>query len=91
MRRSNLRLVYGDGRLGHPPNAPYDAMVCAAGGEELPQAWLDQLAVGGRLVAPTQADARGDHVLVTVDRHENGWTRRDHDAVRFVPLRSGTA
>jgi protein-L-isoaspartate(D-aspartate) O-methyltransferase len=91
MRRSNLRLVYGDGRLGHAPNAPYDAIVCAAGGEDLPQAWLDQLAVGGRLVAPTQADGRGEQVLVTVDRHENGWSRHDRDAVRFVPLRSGTA
>ena len=91
MRRSNLRLVYGDGRLGHAPNAPYDAIVCAAGGEDLPQAWLDQLAVGGRLVAPTQTDVRGEQVLVTVDRHENGWSRHDRDAVRFVPLRSGTA
>jgi protein-L-isoaspartate(D-aspartate) O-methyltransferase len=91
MRRSNLRLVYGDGRLGHAPNAPYDAIVCAAGGEDLPQAWLDQLAVGGRLVAPTQADARGEQVLVTVDRDENGWSRHERDAVRFVPLRSGTA
>ena len=91
LRRSNLRLVYGDGRLGHAPNAPYDAIVCAAGGEDLPQAWLDQLAVGGRLVAPTQADGRGEQVLVTVDRHESGWSRHDRDAVRFVPLRSGTA
>jgi protein-L-isoaspartate(D-aspartate) O-methyltransferase len=91
MRRSNLRLVYGDGRLGHAPNAPYDAIVCAAGGEDLPQAWLDQLAVGGRLVAPTHSDGNGDQVLVTVDRHENGWSRRSRDAVRFVPLRSGTA
>ena len=91
MRGSNLRLVYADGRLGHPPNAPYDAIICAAGGEDIPQAWLDQLAVGGRLVAPTQADARGSQVLVSVDRHEQGWSRRDHDAVRFVPLRSGTA
>jgi protein-L-isoaspartate(D-aspartate) O-methyltransferase len=91
MPRSNLRLVYGDGRLGHAPNAPYDAIVCAAGGEDLPQAWLDQLAVGGRLVAPTQADASGAQVLVTVDRHDNGWSRRQHDGVHFVPLRSGTA
>jgi protein-L-isoaspartate(D-aspartate) O-methyltransferase len=89
--RANLRLVYGDGRLGHPPNAPYDAIVCAAGGEDLPQAWLDQLAVGGRLVAPTAADAQGSQVLVSVDRQADGWTRRSHDAVRFVPLRSGTA
>jgi protein-L-isoaspartate(D-aspartate) O-methyltransferase len=91
IRRSNLRLVYGDGRLGHAPNAPYDAIVCAAGGEDIPQAWLDQLAVGGRLVAPAHADAQGSQVLVTVDRLENGWSRRSHDAVRFVPLRSGTA
>jgi protein-L-isoaspartate(D-aspartate) O-methyltransferase len=89
--RANLRLVYGDGQLGHPPNAPYDAIVCAAGGAALPQAWLDQLAVGGRLVAPMHADASGAQVLVTVDRDANGWSRRHHDGVHFVPLRSGTA
>jgi protein-L-isoaspartate(D-aspartate) O-methyltransferase len=89
--RANLRLVYADGRRGHPPNAPYDAIVCAAGGEDLPQDWLDQLAVGGRLVAPVHCDARGAQVLVSVDRHARGWTRLEHDAVRFVPLRSGTA
>jgi protein-L-isoaspartate(D-aspartate) O-methyltransferase len=89
MRQPNLRLVYGDGKLGHPPNAPYDAMICAAGGEDLPQAWLDQLAVGGRLVAPMHAGAA--QVLVSVDRDETGWSRRVHEGVRFVPLRSGTA
>jgi protein-L-isoaspartate(D-aspartate) O-methyltransferase len=89
--RANLRLVYGDGQFGHAPNAPYDAIVCAAGGAALPQAWLDQLAVGGRLVAPMHADASGAQVLVTVDRDANGWSRRQHDGVHFVPLRSGTA
>jgi len=89
--RGNLRLVYGDGRLGHAPNAPYDAIVCAAGGEDLPSAWLDQLAVGGRLVAPTLIEQGDSQVLVTVDRQQNGWSRRHHDAVHFVPLRSGTA
>jgi protein-L-isoaspartate(D-aspartate) O-methyltransferase len=88
--RQNLRLVYGDGRHGHAPNAPYDAIVCAAGGDDIPQAWLDQLAVGGRLVAPMRADAQGAQVLVSVDRHETGWSRRHHEGVRFVPLRSGT-
>jgi protein-L-isoaspartate(D-aspartate) O-methyltransferase len=90
-RPPNLRLVYGDGRLGHAPNAPYDAIVSAAGGEDLPQAWLDQLALGGRLVAPLHSDASGAQVLVSVDRDENGWSRRHHEGVRFVPLRSGTA
>jgi protein-L-isoaspartate(D-aspartate) O-methyltransferase len=91
LRPSHLRLVYGDGRLGHAPNAPYDAIVSAAGGDDIPQAWLEQLAVGGRLVAPCAADGRGDQVLVSVDRDENGWSRRHHEGVRFVPLRSGTA
>jgi protein-L-isoaspartate(D-aspartate) O-methyltransferase len=87
----NLRLVYGDGRLGHPPNAPYDAIICAAGGDDVPPAWLDQLAVGGRLVAPMQ-ERRGDaQVLVRVDRSADAWTRHEHEGVRFVPLRSGVA
>lgn len=90
--RSNLRLVYGDGRLGHAPNAPYDGIVSAAGGADIPAAWLDQLAPGGRLVAP-MSDARGaGQVLVVVDRLEDGSLRRSvHEAVRFVPLESGLA
>jgi protein-L-isoaspartate(D-aspartate) O-methyltransferase len=87
--RANLRLVYGDGRLGHPPNAPYDSIIAAAGGDELPQAWLDQLAVGGRLIAPVAA-GRGQ-ALVMVDRTPTSWRRELHEAVMFVPLRSGTA
>ena len=91
LRPDHLRLVYGDGRLGHAPNAPYDAIVCAAGGDDLPQPWLDQLAVGGRLVAPTALTAGGAQLLVCVDRDANGWSRRHHEGVHFVPLRSGTA
>jgi protein-L-isoaspartate(D-aspartate) O-methyltransferase len=88
---SNVRMVYGDGRLGHAPNAPYDAIVSAAGGDDVPQAWLQQLAVGGRLVAPVRREGEHTQVLVTVDRDEGGWTHHRHEAVRFVPLRSGTA
>jgi protein-L-isoaspartate(D-aspartate) O-methyltransferase len=91
LRRDNLRLVYGDGQHGHAPNAPYDAIVSAAGGDHIPQAWLDQLAEGGRLVAPTRAAAHDGQALICVDRDATGWTRRQHESVRFVPLRSGTA
>ena len=92
LREPGLRLVYGDGRRGHAPNAPYDAIVSAAGGEDIPQAWLDQLAIGGRLVAPQHDDAQGAQVLVTIEREsENRWSRQCHEGVRFVPLRSGTA
>ena len=90
-RPGDLRLVHGDGRLGHAPRAPYDSIVAAAGGDELPTAWLDQLAVGGRLVAPMHDPARGGQVLLVVDRQAQGLVRRWHDAVHFVPLKSGTA
>ena len=84
----NLRLVYGDGMLGHPPNAPYDGIIAAAGGESLPAAWTDQLAIGGRIVAPVR-DGVDRQVLVVVDRTEQGLARSVHEVVQFVPLRSG--
>jgi protein-L-isoaspartate(D-aspartate) O-methyltransferase len=88
LRLSNVRLVYGDGMLGHAPNAPYDAIIAAAGGESLPQAWLDQLAIGGRLVAPVR-DGVDRQVLVVLDRTELGFERVVHEVVQFVPLKSG--
>ena len=85
-----IRLVFADGMLGHAPNAPYDSLIAAAGGEELPVAWLDQLAVGGRLVAPMQRPGGRGQVLVVIDRRESGLVRTEHEAVHFVPLKSGT-
>ena len=85
----NVRLVYGDGMHGHAPNAPYDSLIAAAGGDELPGAWLDQLAVGGRLVAPMHRSGGRGQVLVVVDRRESGLVRTEHEAVHFVPLKSG--
>ncbi len=92
IRPANLRLIYGDGRLGHGPNAPYDGIISAAGGLGLPQAWLDQLAPGGRLVAPVQSDSDpSQQVLIVVDRMPDGrWVEQRHETVRFVPLESGT-
>lgn len=88
-RLAHVRLVHGDGMLGHAPLAPYDSIIAAAGGEDLPDAWLDQLAVGGRLVAPVhRGDGRGQ-VLVVVDRHPRGCVHAEHEAVHFVPLKSG--
>jgi protein-L-isoaspartate(D-aspartate) O-methyltransferase len=84
------RLLFGDGRLGHAPSAPYDAIIAAAGGGDIPPLWLDQLALGGRLVAPMHSEHHGGQVLVVVDRDEAGWHRSMHDGVHFVPLESGT-
>ncbi len=88
---ADIRLVYADGRLGHPPNAPYHSIVAAAGGDDVPAAWLDQLAVGGRLVAPLHEAADGTQRLVVIDKDESRIRRRVHETVRFVPLRSGLA
>ena len=85
----NVRLVWGDGRLGHAPNAPYDLIIAAAGGDDLPSPWLDQLALGGTLVAPMVSPQGGGQILVCVERSASGFHRTVHDAVHFVPLKSG--
>jgi protein-L-isoaspartate(D-aspartate) O-methyltransferase len=89
LRSHELHLLHGDGRLGHAPRAPYDSIVSAAGGEDVPAAWLEQLGVGGRLVAPLHDPARGGQVLLVVDRQTGGLVRSWHDPVHFVPLKSG--
>ena len=88
-RADKLRLVFGDGMLGHAPNAPYDSIIAAAGGDELPPIWLDQLAVGGRLVAPLRRPGEAQQTLAVVDRTEDGYRHSVSEAVRFVPLKSG--
>jgi len=88
MRSARLRLVFGDGMFGHPPGAPYDSIIAAAGGSALPQTWLEQLAVGGRLVSPVE-QAGGGQALVVVDRREDGYDHQVRETVRFVPLKSG--
>ena len=89
LRPVNLRLVYGDGMLGHPPNAPYDSIIAAAGGDALPTAWFEQLAVGGRLVSPVRQAGSDRQVLMVVDRTERGYEQNAYEAVNFVPLKSG--
>jgi protein-L-isoaspartate(D-aspartate) O-methyltransferase len=82
---SNVQVHQGDGTLGWPERAPYDAIVVAAGGPEVPQALLDQLAEGGRLVIPIGPDVRSQN-LVRVRRKDGHFLREDLGPVRFVPL-----
>lgn len=82
----NATVHHADGTLGWPPGAPYDAIVVAAGGPTVPEALLDQLAVGGRLVIPVGAE-RDVQTLTRVTRHADGrLEREDLGDVRFVPL-----
>ena len=89
LRVANLHLIFGDGMPGYAKGAPYAAIIAAAGGEALPTEWIDQLAVGGRLVAPVQSSV-GTQALVVVDKTAQGVTRTVLEAVHFVPLKSGT-
>ncbi len=88
LRETRVRLLYGDGMLGHAGGAPYDSVIAAAGGDAVPQAWLDQLGIGGRLVAPVRIQGTRQ-ALVVIDRTDNGYLRSVHDAVHFVPLKAG--
>jgi protein-L-isoaspartate(D-aspartate) O-methyltransferase len=96
LRIPNIRLHYGDGRLGLPSAAPFDAIVIAAAGFDVPQALLEQLAIGGRLVAPVAvsgaAGSAGEatQVLTLVERTGPAqWRESRLDRVFFVPLKSG--
>lgn len=83
----NVTIVAGDGARGLPEHAPYDAInVAAAAAGEVPPALEEQLAVGGRLIAPVAR--AGDEHLVFVRRGPDGSLERTAlNAVRFVPLR----
>jgi protein-L-isoaspartate(D-aspartate) O-methyltransferase len=90
LRVPNIRLHYGDGRMGLPAAQPFDAIVIAAAGLDVPQALLEQLAVGGRLVAPVGAQSGEAQVLTLVERlSPSQWRESRLDRVFFVPLKSG--
>ena len=82
----NVHVLYGDGTLGWPENAPFDAIIVAAGGPDVPEALKQQLAIGGRLVIPVGSSLQ-TQTLVRVRRiNETEFEQEDLGAVRFVPL-----
>jgi len=87
-RIPNIHLLFGDGMQGFAAGAPYAGIIAAAGGDAVPQAWLDQLAVGGRIVAPASL-GKTSQSLVIVDRTPHGFQQTVLEAVQFVPLKSG--
>jgi protein-L-isoaspartate(D-aspartate) O-methyltransferase len=84
LRYYNIVAKMDDGTLGWPEHAPYDAIIITAGGPEIPQPLIDQLAVSGRMVIPV--GGREIQKLQLLTKDEDGITIEELDKVRFVDL-----
>ena len=83
---ANVSVRHGDGYKGWPEAAPFERIILTAAPPEMPQALLDQLAKGGRLVAPVGKGL--DQELILIEKKPDGSVRRSrHGAVMFVPMK----
>jgi protein-L-isoaspartate(D-aspartate) O-methyltransferase len=87
MKQFNVRLKHADGQFGLPEASPFDSIIVAAAGLEVPKALLGQLAIGGRLVLPVGAT---EQYLSFIERTPQAFVETRLDPVRFVPLLAGT-
>jgi len=89
LRLNNIYARHADGHIGWPSQAPFDGIMVTAAAQAVPQELLDQLGVGGQLVAPVERG--GMQRLLAIRRTEDGFDENDLGAVIFVPLLSGLA
>jgi protein-L-isoaspartate(D-aspartate) O-methyltransferase len=82
----NVHVLHGDGTLGWPEHAPYDAILVSAGGPSVPEALRAQLAIGGRLVIPVGATPRAQELVRVTRAGQNEYRQEKLGAVQFVPL-----
>jgi len=80
----NVEVIEGDGTQGYPLNAPYNGIIVTAAAPEIPRALTDQLAEGGKLVAPV--GERDVQELMTLKKQGDRMIPEYHGGVRFVPL-----
>lgn len=85
---SNITQAVGDGTPGMPEHAPFDRIIVTAAAKEVPQAYLDQLSIGGILVIPVE-ERPGKQDLWRITRDAEGFEHEHLTAVRFVPLVEG--
>lgn len=81
---ANVTVVVGDGTLGYAPLAPYDGIIVTAAAPKVPGPLVEQVAVGGRIVAPL--GPRDFQDLTVLMKTDHGLERRPIEAVKFVPL-----
>jgi protein-L-isoaspartate(D-aspartate) O-methyltransferase len=82
----NVHILHADGTLGWEENAPYNAIVVAAGGPAVPKSLLSQLAVGGRLVMPVGSSQRAQDLVRVTRTGQDDFRTEELGPVRFVPL-----
>ncbi len=82
----NVHVLTGDGTRGWPEHAPYDAIIVAAGGPEIPISLREQIAIGGRLVIPVGPTARSQQLVRVTRLAEHQYDEEELMAVAFVPL-----
>ncbi|WP_291856450.1 protein-L-isoaspartate(D-aspartate) O-methyltransferase [Bradyrhizobium sp.] len=82
----NVHVLHGDGTRGWPEHAPYDAIVVAAGGPQVPAQLKEQLKIGGRLVIPVGVDQRAQELVRVTRISKERYRSEDIADVRFVPL-----
>jgi protein-L-isoaspartate(D-aspartate) O-methyltransferase len=82
----NVHVLHADGTRGWPDHAPYDAIIVAAGGPQIPKTLKAQLKMGGRLIIPVGSDPRGQELVRVTRLSEDDYKTEDIADVRFVPL-----
>jgi protein-L-isoaspartate(D-aspartate) O-methyltransferase len=85
----DVAVRHGDGYLGWPEHAPFDAILLTAAPPKVPEALTDQLAVGGKLIAPVGREV-GWQQLIMIERTATGLQRNEVTDVGFVPMLHGT-
>ena len=90
LRISNITTLVGDGMKGWPEQAPFDRIIVTAAGEEVPEALLRQVRIGGVIVIPI-GPLDGVQKLMRLERTDTGFDQTELADVRFVPLIPGKA
>lgn len=83
---SNVHVKQGDGTLGWPEFAPFEAIIVAAGGPSIPTSLKEQLAIGGRLIIPVGKEQRSQRLVRVQKTAEEKYKEKKLSYVRFVPL-----
>jgi protein-L-isoaspartate(D-aspartate) O-methyltransferase len=89
LRVSNVRLRHGDGQVGMPEVAPFDAIVMSAAATHVPKSLMEQLEVGAKMILPMAQG--GEQRLCVIERTASGYVEKKMDVVKFVPLLPGVA